>query len=141
MKHLLIAVLGLTLLAAACGDDDGDDTADALGAVCDANASVVENLDNLEALTPAANTTDEYRDALDSLQSSVDDLRAARADLGEQDVANVENAFDQLRADLEGLGDVALADAGDEISSAIESGSEALAEFYDVAFANSSCTE
>jgi hypothetical protein len=141
MKHLLMALVSLTLLATACGDDDGDDTADALSAVCDANASVVENLDALEALTPAVNTTDEYRDALDSVQSSVDDLRAARADLVEQDVSNVESAFDQLRADLEGLGDVALADAGDEITSAIESGSEALADFYDVAFANSSCAE
>ena len=140
MKHLLIAVLGITLLAAACGDDS-DDTADALGAVCDANDSVVEDLDALEALTPTANTTDEYRDALDSVESSVDDLRAARADLVDQDVTNVENAFDQLRSDLEELGDVALADASDEISTAIEAGSQALAELYDVAFANSSCTE
>jgi hypothetical protein len=126
-----------TMLLAACGDSD--DTSDALSAVCDSQEGVLEDLDALAALDPAVNTTDEYKSVVSDLQSSVDDLAEARSDLSEQDVENIEDAFDELRSELEDLDDVPLGEADAAIGAASDAQIEELARLYDTAYANSSC--
>lgn len=137
MRKVLIGLAAVAMLAASCGDDD--DTADALTEVCDSQESVLADLEALAALDPTADSAETYRAALEDLQDSVDDLRAARQELVEQDVANIESAFDALRSELEGLDNVPLADIGDEISGAVTDQAAELEELYRTAYENSSC--
>lgn len=136
MKKTLpyLAAASLVVLAA-CGDD----TEDAMSAVCDAQSSVFESLGDLESLDPASATKDDLDDGLDDLGDSIDDLREARGDMAEQDVDNVTTAFDDLRNTLSGLDDVPLSELPSEVAISVI---EAVAEFqvaYETAYANSSC--
>ena len=138
MKNV-VGTVAIALLGAACSDSDS--TSDALGAVCESQDEVLGQLATLAALDPTVDTTDSYRAALDDLEDSVNDLRDAREDLVEEDVNNVENSFDTLRSDLEGLEDVPLSQISDEVSSAVTVNAVELVAFYGLAFDNSSCSE
>lgn len=137
MRTAVAGVAAIALVLAACGDDD---TSDALSAVCDQEEQVLEDLTALAALDPTTSTTGEYQSAVDALDSSIEDLRAARSDLAEQDVDNVQAAYDSLQSALEGLDDVPLAEAPDAAASEVQAQIVALQEQYATAYANSSCT-
>ena len=139
MYKVLISIIAAAALLAACGDDS-DPTEDALTAVCDAEAGVVEDLAALGTVDPGETTGDEFRGMVESLQSSVDDLRAARADFIEQDVDNVTSAFDSLKSELSELSDIPLAELEDASSAAIGAAVEEFQTAYAEAYANSSCT-
>ena len=129
-----LAVAGV-LLITACGDD----TEDAFSAVCDAQGDVADDLAALASIDPTSATSGEFKDAVEDLSSSVDDLREARGDLAEQDVDNVTNAFDALRSDLDDLDDVPMTDLESAVQIEVI---EAIAEFqvaYETAYANSDC--
>lgn len=139
-KILMVALTAVLAFTAACGDDD-DDTADALSAFCDSQEQVLEDLAALDALDPATNTTGEFRSAVADLEGSVDELRAARADLIEQDVANIEAAYEELSSSLSDLDDVVLSEADAAIASTTEAQIAELNELYEAAYASSSCSE
>lgn len=136
MKKTLTCLAATSLVVlAACGDD----TEDAMSAVCDAQSSVLESLGGLESLDPSTATADDLEDSLNDLGDSVDDLREARGDMAEQDVDNVTNAFDGLRDSLSELDDVPLSELESEVSINVI---ESIAEFqvaYETAYTNSSC--
>jgi hypothetical protein len=138
MRAVVAGVLALALIGAACDDDD--ETTDALDTVCDAEQSVAENLSALLALDPATNTTGEYQEATEALESSIEDLGDARSELGDQNVDNVSQAYDDLQSQLSELDDVPLNEAGDETVAAVQAQAAELQELYQQAYADSSCT-
>lgn len=129
---LTIALVGVT----GCGDD----TSDALSAFCDSQESVLENLRSLQALDPTTDTIDDYRAAASDLDESLAELRTARSDLVEQDVANVESAWQALDDELSSI-EAPLSEAGEPVRAAIAEQIGELAALYDAAYANSSCSE
>ena len=142
-KFSLVLVMALALggALAACGDDDAtSDTAGALSSVCDNQVKVLEDVTALGAIDPVETTTSDFESMLDDLKGSVENLQNAKADLVEQDVDNVQSAYDALVKTLEGLDDVPLADLEDAVN---DTGRAAVVEFqtaYAEAYASSSCT-
>lgn len=121
------------LLVAACGDD----TEDAMSAVCDAQTSTLESVAALASLDPA--TADDLEDGLSDLSDSVDDLEDARGNMNEQDVDNVTSALDDVKSSLSDLDEVPLAELESNVTIEVI---EAVAAFQvadDTAYENSSC--
>lgn len=137
MRSVIAGFAALSLALAACGDD----TEDALSAVCDAEEEVAANLASFAELDPTTNTSSDYEDVLDDLESAVEDLRSARGDLAEQDVDNVTNAYDDLQSEVADLDDVPLAELEGEVVAALQEQALQLTQLYATAYANSSCTE
>ena len=138
MRRFAVLLIPIALVFAACGNDD-DDTADALSTVCDEQEQVTEDLAELLALDPTVNTTSDYQSALEDLDQSVDNLVSARGDFVEQDVDNVQSAYDDARAGLDDLDDVPLAEADQQVAAELATQLAELQELYLTAYANSSC--
>lgn len=138
MKKALATIVVVGALAAACGSDD--ETEDALSAVCDAQVQVLQDVAALSTVDPATTTGDDFKAQVESLQSSVDDLQAAKGDLEEQDVDNVTSAFEALQSDLQDLGDVTLEELDEATVTTIGTAIEDFQAAYAEAYANSSCT-
>ena len=117
----------------------GDDTEDAMSAVCDARSSTLESVASLAGLDPATATADDLEDGLNDLGDSVDDLEDARGDMAEQDVDNVTSAFDDLKSSLSELGDVPLAELESNVTIEVIEAVAAFQVAYDTAYENSSC--
>ncbi|MFW2335343.1 hypothetical protein [Ilumatobacter sp.] len=123
------------LLVAACGDD----TEDAMSAVCDAQTSTLESVAALASLDPATATADDLEDGLSDLSDSVDDLKDARGNMNEQDVDNVTSALDDLKSSLSDLDDVPLAELESNVTIEVIEAVAAFQVAYDTAYENSSC--
>jgi len=138
MKRILAIAIVSVLALAACGSDD-DPTESALSGVCEAQEQVLADVEAIAAADLTETTAEDLEGMLDSLNSSVDDLKSARGDLAEQDVDNVTSAFDSLKSSLGELGDVPLAELESTATATVE---EAIDEFqasYIEAYENSSC--
>jgi len=139
MEKMLVTVVVAAALLAACGSDDP--TEEALSNVCDAQSSVLESVAGLVTLDPAETTGDDFSQMVEDLESSVENLSEANDQMGEQDVENVQSAFDSLKESLGELSDVPLAELDAAIVTTI---GEAITDFrsaYETAYENSTCTD
>lgn len=136
MKKILTVLTIALVVVAGCGDD----TSDALSAFCDSQESVLADLGALQALDPATDTIDDYREVASDLDESLAELRAARSDLAEQDVENVESAWQEIDDEISSI-EAPLGEAGDEVRAAVAEQIEQLTTLYETAYANSSCGE
>ena len=142
-KFSLVLVMALALggALAACGDDDDTaDTAGAMSSVCDNQETVLASAVALDTLDPTETTGSDLSSMVDDLNESVENLQNAKADLVEQDVDNVQSAYDALVESLKDLDDVPLADLEAASAETIGAAIVAFQTAYTEAYANSSCT-
>jgi hypothetical protein len=105
-RRLLGATVGLTLLLAACGDDEESPE----DAFCDAADTLEQNVTALGEMDVAAEGTDALGDALAQIESDVAALLDAGSEVAEAELAALDDALNTLEASVEEVSDSAGAD-------------------------------
>jgi len=96
----------LLVLATACGDDDdADRTGDEASAVCDATDELDSSVNALGGLDVSAEGTDAVDTAVDDVRNDIEAVRDAAQGEVDDEVEDVETAFDELEAAVATFGD------------------------------------
>jgi hypothetical protein len=96
----------LLVLATACGDDDdADRTGDDASAVCDAKDELDSSVNALGDLNVSAEGTNAVDAAVDDVRNDIEAVRDATQGEVDDEVDDVETAFDELEAAVAMFGD------------------------------------
>jgi hypothetical protein len=127
---LLAAVAALTLVAAACSDDSGDE-ASTQDAFCDSADTLRASLDSLFGLDLIAEGTSGVSDALDHVVDDADALKDNATEAAADEVEALETAIDDAEDALGELAGSLNADNASSVVSAVGEIQNAATAVYD----------
>jgi len=105
----------LLLVAGACSDDGGDESARA----CDARDDLSSSVEALGDVDVVADGTDEVGTAFDDVVAAVDELADASGDRLEDEVDAVQAEVDDVRAAVGSIGDQSAAAAAELVGAEV----------------------
>ena len=100
MKRSLAIVLLLGTLLGACGESDEEQAQDA---VCDARASIQDNVDELSSLTLDTATLANVGDSLNAIRDDLEQIVEAQGDLSDERKQQVESANKEFTSQLQSI--------------------------------------
>jgi hypothetical protein len=107
---LTILALALSLLLAACGDDDDSPEGGTLEGggseeeFCEAGDRLRTQISDLASFDVVSEGTDALEARLDEIDNTVDDLKESGEDVAAEEIAALETALDDVRANLDAIG-------------------------------------
>ena len=100
MKRSLVIVLLLGTLLGACGESDEEQAQDA---VCDARASIQNQVDELSGLTLDTATVASLGDSLNAIRDDLEQIAEAQGDLNDERKQEVESANKEFTSQLQSI--------------------------------------
>ena len=100
MKRSLLIALLLGTLLGACGESDEEQAQDA---VCDARASIQNQVDELSGLTLDTATVASVGDSLNAIRDDLEQIAEAQGDLNDERKQEVESANKEFTSQLQSI--------------------------------------
>jgi chromosome segregation ATPase len=136
-RTLLVAVAGLGLVLAGCGESAEEK---ALNDVCDARTDIQKRVDDLQNLTLATATTDQIESDVNAIEDDVAKISDAQDDLADDRKQQVTKANATFKAELDALAeDLGSSQSLQSAAQTLRTDIANLANAYDEAFAPIDC--
>jgi hypothetical protein len=134
----IIAAFLIALTLAACGESEEEN---AQQTVCDARQDIADEIDTLKGITPATFNVDTVSESVTAIQSSLSQIKGARADLSDdrrQELDSANQAFESQVEDV--VQQIASGATGGDAASTISAAAQQLAGSYEETFARIDCS-
>ncbi len=116
----LVFLIGpILVLASACGDDDS--VSNATQGLCSSLDSLDQTVEQVagSGIDPKTTTVGDVQDALDQIESGVQDVQSAEGGLGNAVKSSLQSAFDDFKSALQDIpSDDTLSQAGQAVTTA-----------------------
>jgi hypothetical protein len=133
-----VAAILIALALAACGESQEEN---AQQTVCDARQDIADEIDALKGITPATFNADTVSESVSAIQSSLSQIKGARADLSDdrrQEVDSANQAFESQVQDA--AQQIASGTRSGDAASTISAAARQLAVSYEETFARIDCS-
>src|SRR3954465_2330214 len=133
----LLAVVLLAFAIGACGESAADK---AKTTVCDAQADIGKQVDELKKLTPATVTKDAVTQPLDAIKNDLKDISGAQSDLSSDRRSEVEAATKAFTTDVKRIaGELSSSLSASDAKAGIVTALQQLGASYQKTFATLKC--
>ena len=122
MKVVLLALVAVALVLAACGESKEDK---AMKSVCNARADISKQIDQLKSLTPTTATIEGVQSSLTSIGKDLSTIKDAQGNLSGDRKAQVQKATEQFSSQVKDITSQAvksltLSDAQAQLTAALQ---------------------
>ena len=100
MKLVLLALVAVALVLAACGESKQDK---AMKSVCNARADISKQIDHLKSLTPTTATIEGVQSSLTSIGKDLSTIKDAQGNLSGDRKAQIQKATEQFSAQVQSI--------------------------------------